>query len=201
MALNAQLNVLFKLSLGKKIGILGVANVLLILGFFYLFISPSMGKVDSLEVTRSQIREKIQESRSIADDIPRFEREKKELEVSLMKALEQLPNKKEIPDLIDSISTAGMESGLKIDLFKPRPDVPRGFYAEVPVQMEVRGRYESIYHFTERVAGFSRIVNIEGMDLSVSGREDLGSMPMLKASFVATTFRFVPASQIKKGGK
>ena len=109
----------------------------------------------------------------------------------LKAAVAQLPNDKEIPDLIESISRAGVKSGLKVLLFRPSAEVPKGFYAEVPVTMSVEGRFESLYEFSAKVGEMPRIVNIAGMDINSTGHKN--RVPMLKANFVATTFRFIPA--------
>jgi type IV pilus assembly protein PilO len=132
----------------------------------------------------------LNENRVIAADIPRYLKEKEEMEGQLKKAVGQLPNEKEIPDLIDAISSAGEEAGLKILIFRPGGEVPKGFYAEVPVSMSVRGRYESLYDFSVKVSRLPRIVNIGGMSVTITGRK--GKTPVLSANFTATTFRFIP---------
>src|SRR3972149_11183756 len=111
--------------------------------------------------------------------------------MKLKVAVAQLPNEKEIPDLIDSIHASSEKSGLKILLFRPGRDVNKGFYAEIPVNMSVEGRYESLYDFSLKVSKLPRIVNLSGMDIVSQGHRN--RVPVLKAEFVATTFRFIPA--------
>ncbi|MEK7680222.1 MAG: type 4a pilus biogenesis protein PilO, partial [Deltaproteobacteria bacterium] len=113
-----------------------------------------------------------------------------EMEKKLSAAIEQLPNEKEIPDLIDSISASGEDAGLKIMLFKPGREVPKGFYAEIPVNMSVEGRFESMFSFSYRVSRLPRIVNVGNLDIVSQGHKN--RIPLLKAEFVATTFRFIP---------
>ena len=115
------------------------------------------------------------------------------MEALLKAAVAQLPNEKEIPDLIDSISRAGEKSGLKILLFRPGKEVARGFYAEVPVNMSVEGKYESLYEFSAKVGNLPRIVNIENMSITSLGHKN--RVPLLRANFVATTFRFIPGAE------
>ena len=64
-----------------------------------------------------------------------------ELEGGLKQAVAQLPDTKEIPDLLSGISSMAREAGLEIVQFKQRPEVYKEFYAEVPVEILVRGTY------------------------------------------------------------
>lgn len=184
-------DVVMKLPLSKKIGILAAINVVIIGALYWFLIGPKYEEIGSLEVSLAELTVKLDESRRIAADIPKFQLEKEELERKLQEAVAKLPNEKEIPDLIDSISDAGKKSGLKISLFKPGKEVPRGFYADVPVTMSVEGRFESLYDFSVKVANLPRIVNIGGMTINSTGHKN--RIPGLKADFVATTFRFIPA--------
>jgi type IV pilus assembly protein PilO len=195
-----KLDFILKLSLLKKVLILAGISIVIAVFFFNFMIKPKLKNMAELRVKTIAIAAQLKENRSIAKDIPRFNREKEELEIKLKKALSQLPNEKEIPNLIESISNAGKNAGLKILLFRPKPDVNRGFYAEVPVAMNVEGTYESVFNFCKKVSELSRIVNIEGISLKMPSKagKQLSSNPILKSSFVATTFRFIPESEQKK---
>lgn len=195
MAVNLNLDTIMKLPLSKRLLILAGVNLLIAALSYYMFIGPRYAEREDLRGRLQELEKKLAESRAIAKDIPKYEKEKSELEEKLRKAVAQLPNEKEIPDLMESISEAGRESGLKILLFKPRGEVPRGFYAEVPVNMTVEGRFESLFSFSVKISKLPRIVNISGIDINTIGYKDRA--PMLKAQFVATTFRFIPGERGK----
>jgi type IV pilus assembly protein PilO len=190
---------ILKLSLLKKLLILAGISIVIAGCFVQFMIKPKLESMAKLTAKTAVITIQLHDNRSIAKDIPRFQREKEELEIQLKKALSQLPNEKEIPNLIESISNAGKDAGLKILLFRPKPDVVRGFYAEVPVAMNVEGTYESLFNFCKKVSELPRIVNIEGISLTISNEtgEKLSADPKLKSSFVATTFRFIPEAEQK----
>ncbi len=192
MALKLKINLdsLLKLPLSKKAGILAVVNVV-IAGLLYWFLTgPKYVEVKNLTVQMDELNVKLNENRSIAADIPKYLSEKEEMEKKLSLAIAQLPNEKEIPDLIDSISASGENAGLKIMLFKPGREVPKGFYAEIPVNMSVEGKFESMFNFSYRVSRLPRIVNVGNLDIVSQGHKN--RIPSLKANFVATTFRFIP---------
>jgi len=195
-----KLDFILKLSFIKKALILLCISVIIVAFFGQFLIKPKLNEMAKLSVEAIDISVQLEENRSISKDIPKFQREKEELEMKLKQALSQLPNDKEIPNLIESIGNAGKDAGLKILLFRPRPDVPRGFYAEVPVEMNVTGTYESIFNFCKKVSELPRIVNIEGINVMANtGGEGKGysGTPTITSNFVATTFRFIPESEQK----
>lgn len=194
MAPKINLDVVMKLPLQKKIGILAAINVVIVAVIIWALTLPAYNDVSRLKAELKDLTDKLNENRAIAADIPKYQRDKSEMEKRLENAIAQLPNEKEIPDLIDSISASGEKAGLKILLFKPAKEVPKGFYAEIPVTMSVEGRFEGLNDFSVRVGNLPRIVNIGGLDIVSEGHKN--RIPVLKANFVTTTFRFIPVSDV-----
>ncbi len=190
MAIKINPDILLKRSLVQRILILVVIDLFIAFLGYYFLISPTIDEVADLNQKLSSLNADIQEKRIIASDIEKFRQEKAALEATLAKYLEKLPNEKEIPDLIDSVSQAVKDVGLKIFLFKPNPERPKGFYAEVPIQMKVQGGFESFYEFCDKISKLPRIVNIENMAIKV--KDESGSM---ESTFTVTTFRFIPEGQ------
>lgn len=200
MALSLKINLdsILKLPLSRRVLILVAINIVTA-GLVYWFLTaPMYEEVKSLKGQLGDLTVKLAENRQIAADIPKYLKEKEDMEARLAAAVAQLPNAKEIPDLIDGISRSGETAGLKIQLFRPGREVPRGFYAEVPVKMTVEGRYESLYEFSDKIANLPRIVNLGGMDIKSMGHRN--KIPVLKADFTATTFRFIPQAE-EQGNK
>lgn len=192
------IDAILKLPLSKKAAIVAGVNAAIIAAIYFLLIGPTHDEVKKYRTELHALNEKLAENRQIAADIPKYLQEKADMEERLQKAVAQLPNDKEIPDLIDSISSAGSTSGLNIQIFKPGREAPKGFYAEIPVNMSVEGRYESLYNFSVKVGSLPRIVNLGSMDISSAGYKN--RMPNIKATFVATTFRFIPNAPAAKDG-
>jgi type IV pilus assembly protein PilO len=95
---------------------------------------------------------------------------------------------------LEAISKSGRHSGLEFLLFQPGPEILKGFYAEIPVKIDVIGGYHNLALFFDKVARLSRIVNIS--DLHVKGAKgSKGAEGDLQTSCVATTFRFVEAAK------
>src|SRR5690606_32915480 len=118
-----------------------------------------------------------------------FEAELADLEQKLKLALRQLPDSKELPVLLTDITSLGKDAGLEFRLFKPMPEVPRDFYAEVPIEIEFSGTYHDIARFFDKVSKLPRIVNVSRMDMEIANT-DMG-VTVLKVKGEATTFRFI----------
>jgi type IV pilus assembly protein PilO len=129
-------------------------------------------------------------------------------------ALAQLPNKKEIPSLLRSISSLGKGSGLEFLLFKPKPEErvgtqpkatdkqesaegktekPEEFYARVPLELTMLGSYHNVAVFFDKISKLDRIINI--LNFSMGDVEYTGGDTVMKASCLATTFRFLETEE------
>jgi len=172
------------------------AGTFLLLGglFFYLIYMPKAGKINELEKDYNDLQVKLTKARAAAKGFDKYQRQYKEAQVKFRLALQLLPDKKEIPSLLESISRSGRRSGLEFLLFKPENEVSKDFYAEIPVKIEVRGGYHNLAIFFDQVARLSRIVNISNIKIKgAKGSKKVGTH--LEASCVATTYRFVGGSK------
>ncbi|MFQ5585450.1 MAG: type 4a pilus biogenesis protein PilO [Thermodesulfobacteriota bacterium] len=195
MAIDLKLNVIMKMPLSRRILILAAVHVLFIVLYYFFVFSPKNAEIATRLTKLEDVQKRVVSLRDINRKLPMYRKTKEELEAKLRKALTQLPNEKEIPSLIDNISRAGKESGLEILVFKPSGERAKGFYAEVPVSMKVNAEFKSFYTFCQKVGTMSRIVNID--NLSIVSKQDKGGSVVLRADFMATTFRFIPEGETK----
>jgi type IV pilus assembly protein PilO len=70
---------------------------------------------------------------------------------------------------------------------------PAGFYARVPIKIEVSGSFHEILVFFDKVAKLPRIINIS--DITFKDPTFKNQKMILKAEFLATTFRFIEGQQ------
>jgi len=143
------------------------------------------------EITRQQSQLRIQnvillKNQRLAHDLPRKQKEYAKLEKQLKVALNMLPKKSQIPDLLENVSWAGKDSGLVFKTFKPGRDVNKQIYAEVPVTFNISGSFRQLLTFLKRVGEMPRIVDVKNMALSIGKSDD-----MLSVSGLAVTYRFV----------
>jgi len=195
------LETVVKLPTSKKILILGVLVAVMVGLYVYLIYWPNQELLKKKKVEMAALESQVRELRIVAANMKRFQAESVKLREELKVAITQLPTSKEIPALLTSISRLGKDSGLEFLLFKPAPEVSKEFYAEIPVEIRVRGSYNNAALFFEKVGKLPRIVNISevGMD---NAKEAFGRWE-INTSCTATTFKFVErdAAELAKDKK
>ncbi|MFT7490450.1 MAG: type IV pilus assembly protein PilO [Pseudohongiellaceae bacterium] len=97
----------------------------------------------------------------------------------------QLPEKTQVPGLLDDIDEKGRNSGLEIVSIKLQPESVGDVYVELPIEIVARGTYHNFGTFISSVAGMSRIVTLH--DYTVT--EVSGSA--LQMVVLAKTYRYL----------
>lgn len=194
--MNQLLDKLLEQPPAKKIGIL-VGIIVLVYGLYFSFVySPNMDAiaklVDSVQIARNEKAVKEKKAANMA----RLEKELREMEIRLKEALAQLPDRKEIPDLLTNLSNKAREAGLEIVLFRPRAETFQEFYAEIPVDIVVRGGFHNAVGFFDDVGKLNRIVNIDNIDFR--NPKVAGDQVTMDISNLATTYRFLDDNERKK---
>ena len=187
---------IMKLSTPKKMGILGIIILVIVLLLGQYLLLPAYEKLDAKDQEYTKLEQDLNEKKRVAQDPKVFEAKlasvKRELEIKKV----QLPDKKEIPQLLTAISSLGKESGLNFLLFRPKPEVPKEFYAEIPVEIQVEGSYHEVASFFSKVGNLNRIVNITNVSMAKRYEED--EKMILSTSCLATTFMFVETPVTKE---
>ncbi len=179
----------------QKIGILaGLIIFLLVIGYFYVYL-PGDDKVTKLAEEITGVRGDRDKKKALSANLPKLQKEAQEWDAKLKAAMAQLPNRKEIPDLLSSLSTKAREAGLEILLFRPRAENFQEFYAEIPVDIVVRGGFFNAVTFFDEVGKLNRLVNIDNIDLK--NPKVGGDQVALEISTLATTYRFLDEAERK----
>ena len=183
-------------STAQKLGIVAVATLIAGALYYQFGIGPLLDEQTVLLEEKATLEQQLVAERKIARNLDKYEAEVKALEVRLRFALQELPDKKQIDQLLTSVSDLARKSGLEVLLFKPEGSIMRDFYEEVPVSMTIEGSYHQIATFFDEVGRMDRIVNIRGIDV---GEPKLGERgALLKANCSAVTYRFLDESERAK---
>lgn len=180
--------------LGGAVGIYTL--VLLIL--YFLMIGPTVSNTEEAIARRSTLEAEEAENRQIAENREMWEDSVNKLNEELAKAVKELPNSREIPELVRRISSIGKKIGLQFLLFKPMPEIIRDFYAEVPVKLKVEGSFHEVATFFDRIGKLNRIVNIK--NISISDPEERSGKVMLTIEGTAVTYRFLTEEEKGNSG-
>jgi type IV pilus assembly protein PilO len=165
-----------------------------ILGVYWqIFYRPVVAEIKAIEPELNQLKAELSAKRDIVKEKGRYEAELEQTRAELHLALKQLPNRSEIPTLLENISELGMSAGLQFKLFKPKAEVPKNFYAEIPVEIEVEGKFRDLVTFFDEVAKMPRIVNISDINITTP-QKNTGASVILTTKCNATTYKFIEES-------
>ncbi|MCP4681240.1 MAG: type 4a pilus biogenesis protein PilO [Desulfobacterales bacterium] len=164
-----------------------VGTVVLSAGLFiYFSYIPTTKEISMVTGQVADLTKKVNEARRIAANLEKFKEEKAEADAQLQKALALLPKEREIPSLLRTITELGLESNLEFRLFSLKKETPKDLYIEIPVSIEVKGRYHDVAVFFDKVGRMKRLVNI--LDVSIVPEKQMSTT--LKATCTAITYRF-----------
>jgi len=195
---------ILKLPTSKKVIILVV--ILCVIAGLYLkiFFLPQQEELNLAKGELSKLTKELSQSRAITRDLEKFKGQVEKLNEELKDALTQLPNEKEIPEILKNISSLGKESNLEFTLFRPKPEEPQQFYAKVPIELVALGSYHNIGIFFDKVSKLPRIINVVDFNMTrakeIKGRSELEIL--VKTSCMINTYRFIEKkSEEKKSEK
>jgi type IV pilus assembly protein PilO len=195
---------ILKLPTPKKAIILVVILCVIAGLYLYLFFMPQREELNFAKGELSKLTKELSESRAITRDLEKFKGQVEKLNEELKQALTQLPNEKEIPEILKNISSLGKESNLEFTLFRPRPEEPQQFYAKVPIELVASGSYHNIGIFFDKVSKLPRIINVVDFNMTrakdTKGKSELEIL--VKTSCMINTYRFIEKkSEEKKSEK
>jgi len=180
---------LSKLSgLHKVLGALGIYLLVAALLYFPL-VKATQDRVVEEETRQQDLKEEKRDFQKTAQDKETWRKKVETLNKKLAKAYTELPDTRQIPDLIRRISTIGKKIGLEFLLFRPLPETKQEFYAEVPIQMKVEGSYHDVATFFDRLGKFPRIVNVR--DIRMHTPVERSGRMILTIEGTAVTYRFL----------
>jgi len=197
MALQINVDTILKLPQKQKIALLAAVLLIMVGLYIYLSVLPNLTILNDKQEALAKKQKELLELKKVVADLPRFEKELTQLEAQFKAALTLLPNTREIPSLLTNISNLARDCGLEIMLFQPKPEVIENFYAQIPVEMKIVGKYHDLGNFFDRVSKLPRIVNIVDitMDKKAAQGKNAVDTGLLHASFKAVTYKFVEVKQ------
>ena len=167
--------------------------------FIYFVYMPKLKEVQKLERKLKQAQIKLHQTQQIASQLSEFEAEIEKLNRAFKKALNKLPDNKEIPALLLKITKLGKDAKLTFNLFQPLATRDKDFYAEVPIDIEVRGSYHAVGRFFSQICAMPRIVNLYNYSLGNYQSNEDGNF--LDTKFQAVTYTFTDQKLPEKVGK
>ncbi len=157
-----------------------------VLGLGYWLDTKDQGmRLEKAEQKEQELRQAFEVKAKKAANLQAYEQQLEEMRESFGAMLRQLPNKTEVAELLVDISQTGLASGLEFELFKPQSEIPKEFYAELPISIRVKGDYHEFGNFISGVAALPRIVTVH--DVAIEQSKEQG----LTMNILAKTYRYL----------
>lgn len=140
---------------------------------YYLLVQPKLPILDSAQLKEQELKLQYEAKQRIAVNLPAYKEQLARLEEDFSSMLRSLPTSNETPGLLDDITLVGTGTGLNFKLLNWQQEVPKEFYTELPIQIEVSGTYHNLGEFTAGIAKLPRIVTLHDFSLT-RNTQDLG---------------------------
>jgi type IV pilus assembly protein PilO len=180
--------------LPKLAAFLAVIAIMLLIGWFAL-LSGSTDELDAARQQEPKLKDDYRGRLAQAVNLSELRKQKQQVQEFVTQLEKQLPGKAEMDALLSDINQAGLGRGLQFEFFMPGQVQVKDYYAELPINIKVSGRYHDIGAFAADVANLSRIVTLQNLNIGAlqPGKEGTGQLGM---EAVARTYRYLDAAEV-----
>ena len=177
-----------------KLVLLSVVAIILIgVGYWFLW-RPELVDLDQAKAKEQELRQTFLSKKAQAVKVEAYKQQMIDIEKTFGALLKQLPDKSQMDGLLTDINQAGLGRGLEFELFKPGQETVADFYAEMPIQIKIKGNYNDIGAFATDISKLSRIVTLNDLNIAPITKDSKDSQLALEA--VAKTYRYLDSSEI-----
>ena len=142
------------------------------------------------QATELKLREEYKVKLAKAVNLEALKQQREQVQQYVTQLEKQLPSKAEMDALLSDINQAGLGRSLQFELFRPGQVVVNEYYAELPIELRVTGRYHDMGAFASDISNLSRIVTLNNLAIT-SPKENALTM-----NVTAKTFRYLDINEI-----
>jgi len=182
------LNVYLKWPVGQKVGLHFALVALISAAFYFGLYDATRIEINGLKGQFAELDKRLVEAEALGAQRDKFLDEINRLREAIAEAQTRLPLQAKTNEFINQITRIGKDNGIIFTSVVPGKETPIQFYASIPVQLEMVGKFHGIGIFFNELANQQRIINISNVTMDPAGK---GDSTDLKVTGVATTFRFL----------
>jgi type IV pilus assembly protein PilO len=160
-----------------------VAMAAIIVAAYFWVVKDLHKDLDRAVASEASLKQTFQQKAFQAATLDQYQELMAKMEKDFEFLVSQLPEKTQVPGLLDDIDEKGRESGLNIVSIKLQPEVLGDVYVELPIEIIVQGSYHNFGTFISSIAGMSRIVTLHDFDITKSENG-------LRMKITAKTYRY-----------
>lgn len=180
--------------LPKVATFLVVIAVVIGLGWFVL-LSSTADELQSQRDKEPKLKEEYRSKLTQAVNLDELRKQKAQVQEYVTQLEKQLPGKAEMDALLSDINQAGLGRGLQFELFKPGQVAVKDYYAELPINIRVTGRYHDVGAFAADIANLSRIVTLHNVTIGYQGKDIASGLAM---DATARTYRYLDPAEVEE---
>lgn len=157
--------------------------------FYSYLLSPRREALKVLDAEVQALTAEVQSGQMVEARLAQF-RQEIALQRERLENLRQiLPEEKETAEIIRRVQQLAVDSNLRIKSFTPQATIERDFYEDWPILISLEGDYDSLGTFFERIGRFTRIINVDNINLKALPQPT--PKRTLAATCTATTFVYL----------
>jgi type IV pilus assembly protein PilO len=165
--------------------------VMLAGGGYYQFVTPELEALAAEQAKEPGLKQTFETKQRKVAALDALKDQLADMERSFGAMLRQLPSRAEIANLLIDISQTRLANSLEEELFQPQGEQAKEFYAVVPNKIVVHGTYHEMGGFVSGVAALPRIVTIEDVNITPTGRNE-----QLRMTATAKTYRYLDENEL-----
>jgi len=151
-----------------------------------------MPQNERIEEVRADIREKelmLEKLELVTGRASDLASANREIESAALDIESRLPNTREVDVVLEQVADLALASDLELEKVKAGAPTPSAKYREQPLEMTVRGDFESFYTFLVELEKLDRLTRLPDMHITRLDRDGDGA---LEAKFTLSIY-FQPA--------
>jgi type IV pilus assembly protein PilO len=181
-----------------KAGVIAVVCVAMIGAGIYYDTMPQLQALDVLQKKETELKTTFEFKSGQASNLTEYQEQLSQIQEKLQAVIDQMPLVEEVAALLIDISQTGLSSGLEFKLFKPAPPINKDFYSELPINIEVVGRYDQLLTFISGLASLPRIVTTHDLTISPIDKTKISKQNPLFMSVLVKTYHENSKNNAKK---
>jgi type IV pilus assembly protein PilO len=164
--------------------------VAIVVALWFVWLTNSADELEAEQKKEVALRDDYKKKLTQAVNLDALRKQREQVQQYVTQLEKQLPSKAEMDALLSDINQAGLGRSLSFDLFKPGQVSVKEYYAELPIEVKVQGRYHDIGAFASDIAHLSRIVTLNNLELAQLKDNNLA------LSATAKTFRYLDPDEV-----
>ena len=175
--------------------LLFAAVIVTVVLLWYVWLNGYEEELVAEQTTEQKLKEDYKVKLTKAVNLEELKKQREQIQQYVTQLEKQLPSKAEMDALLSDINQAGLGRSLQFELFRPGQVVVKDYYAELPIQVRVTGRYHDVGAFASDIANLSRIVTLNNLTILPAKDGTLGM------DATAKTFRYLDADEVAAQSK